>query len=364
MKINKQELLDALSLVAPALDEKSVIEDSDYFLFEDDIIAAYNTKICIIKEFKTGLKGAIIGDPFRKLLGKISNDEVSLSITKTKGLGVKAGKASFGFLYSEAEPLRQMVKELGFDEVKRWQKLHEGLKEAIITSSFSTTTELVYPELTGIAVQGSDVMSSDRFRITWQHLPEGEGFSKQVQVLIPARSAVHLLDCDFSHYCLKDGWIYFHSKKEKVYLAIRLLQSEFPIEKCKELFPKKQKPDLTLEMPDELPSVLDKALVILEEDSLLNKLVHMTVSGKTLTCEAKKKEVGWFEEKLTLKKAVGKVFSFSVNPMFLKQVMKHTSTLMLFQNNLVFTSDGFKHRMSLKKAVVDEDQKKRQKQMF
>lgn len=145
--------------------------------------------------------------------------------------------------------------------------------------------------------------------------------------------------------------MYLNAKEDEAFLAIKLLESEFPVDKCKGLYPTKKKPDLVLDLPEGLNDLLDRALVIIEDDSVLTKLVKIEVVGKQLKVSSEKKELGWFEGKADLKKSAGKKsFSFSVNPMFMKQVMKHTTQLVLSGKDLIFESENgnFRHRMSLK----------------
>lgn len=338
--IKKEDLLRALDRVKLGLSAKGMVEtEFEQYLFMGDRIATCGEDVCIVVPFPIGFSCSVRANELYKLISGFTSDEILLEQKKGE-LTARSGKdSSFGLAYSEPGASHEMVKSLNHDGLK-WKKLPKEVRDAIVLCSFSASKDLSKPELTGVHVRGKDVLSSDNYRISWYQL---EKTKMEKEFLVPASGAVHLADYDLSHYSLTESWIHF--KGEDVFFSIRLLGGEFP-QKAMGFFPEKTKRGF--ELPKELNGILDKALVLLQDDSLLNKQVKLVFGEKEISCRVDKQDVGWFFESIPLKKGIKEKMEVEVNPIFLKEILKRSTEVVLVdENRMMFLSDNFKHLIAL-----------------
>jgi DNA polymerase III sliding clamp (beta) subunit (PCNA family) len=195
--------------------------------------------------------------------------------------------------------------------------------------------------MVGVSVFKGDVLSTDGYRITWCMIKD----LIDERCFFPAYSAAMLPRYSLASYCIKDNW--FCLKGPEVLFCSCLLDYSFPDEKVKSFF-KNIRKNKGVEIPKELGALVDRALVLLENDLLLDKEMTLEVAKGKITCRVDRKDVGWFKEKMDFpdKKTS---FKIEVNPMFLKEVLKHASHMALVSDStLRLYSDSFEHLISLR----------------
>jgi len=330
---NRLDLLTVLDSLKPGLSNR---EETSY-LFMKDRIATYNDELCLVADYPIGFEGSVRAEELYKLLMKTSAKEINLDLEEQQ-LKVKAGKSSFGLAYREGSEIQEKVESLKHKELK-WRPLSKELKDAMVLCSFSASKDMTKPALTGVYVGGGEVLSSDNYRISWYKVEEGIRRS----FLVPATSIVHLIGYEMKEYCLMDSWIHFSDGK--LHFSARLLSEEFPT-KAREFFP--EETEEGFELPKELSGVLDKAMVLLQDDFLLDKAVKLTFTEKDVSCRVDKMDVGWFLESVPLERGTKGQIEIEINPVFLKEILKRTSTVSLMgEDKVLFTSGNFRHLIAL-----------------
>ena len=336
-KFDRQELIAVLDKLKPALATKAIVEQTTHYLFMKDRIATYNDEMCCAEKYPIGFSGSVKAEEFYKLLSKSSAKKVDLDLQEGQ-VKVRVGSSSFGLAYMEEGEAHKKVSSLGHDELK-WRPLPEDLKNGLILCSFSASKDMTRPALTGVYVSGDNVLSSDNYRISWYRLHD----ELRRKFLLPASSVVHLVNYDVNEYCLTDSWMHF--REGDFVFSTRLLSEEFP-EKAKEFFP--EEVGECFELPQEMGNTLDKALVLLQDDFLLDKEVSITFSQNEVVCDVKKKDVGWLTEKTEMEAGPKEDVSIKVNPIFLKEILKKTTKLsVISEDKILFMSDNFKHLIAL-----------------
>ena len=336
---SKEQLVKALDRLSPGLLHKSLIPQMSHYLFMKDRIATYNENISVEVPFDIGFSGSVPAEEFYKLLNKVPSKDIQLSL-EGEQIVVKAGSSSFGLAYTQPEAIHQQVEQL--EEARtNWLELTGEAKQAMVLCSFSTSRDSSKPALRGVLVGNNEVLSSDNYRISWYQLKEGQ----IRRLFLPvASSLVHLIKYDVKEYCLVHSWIHFRG--EGIVFSSRLLEEEFP-QKAKEFFPKEDEIGEGFELPKTLLDLLDKALVLLIDDFLLDKKVTLTFQEDEILCEASKPNLGWFRESVPLKNGPKESVVIEANPIFLKEVAKHATKVFILENKLLFISGNFKHLISL-----------------
>jgi len=337
-KINRKELLEVLDDLKPGLATSNILDQMDHYLFMDDRVAACDGEVCVVKEFPIGLSGSVKASEFYKLLSGVDSKELELRLEEGQ-LTTGRGKSSFGLAYREPGESHSLVESLGYGDLS-WRKLSGEMKRAIGLCAFSASKDMTKPALSGVYVGGGDVLSSDNYRISWFR-PEEGGIKRGF--LIPASAAVHLIHYDLDGYSLTDSWVHFKGKG--LFYSARLLGEEFP-QKARSFFPEEHEEGF--ELPEGLVEALNKSLVLLQEDSLLDKRVDISFEKDKTICSMRKADVGWVREEVPLKDGPEEPMKLSVNPVFLKEVLRHaTRVVAMDENRIMFLSGNFRHLIAL-----------------
>lgn len=337
-RIDREELLKMLDDLKPGLAVSNILDQMDHYLFMGDRIATCDGEICVVGEFPIGFSGSVKASEFYKLLSGMDSKKLELTLEKGQ-LTAGEGKSAFGLVYREPGEFHSLVESFGYGDLS-WRKLSEEMKRAIGLCSFSASKDMTKPVLSGVYVGGGDVLSSNNYRISWFQ-PE-EGAIKR-NFLIPASAAVHLIHYDLDRYSLTDSWMHFKGKG--LFYSARLLGGEFP-SNAKMFFPEEYGEGF--ELPEELIEALNKSMILLQEDSLLNKQVDLFFKRDKIICSVRKKDVGWVREEVSLKGGPKEPIKLSINPVFLKEVLRYaTRVVAVDENRIIFLSDNFRHLIAL-----------------
>lgn len=330
MKIKKQKLLQALTLVKPGLAKNGLIDGTDSFNFMDNSIRAHNDDIQISVDFKIGLKGSIPSQNFYNLLSKIPDEEIEMK--QTKNQIILAGKKKTAkFIFSEVSKAIQSYvnpKEL------KWKNLPKDFSECLKFCLFSVgegTTRLGC-----IFIKENYVTSSDDLRITRRFMEK----SIPLELLITGDSVKELVKYNPSHFCKSNSWIHFKNR-DGVLFSCRLIEGVFP--DVKDLLEIK---GIKIRLPKNLTDSIDRAKTMVDPD---NNYITLSLSKGLLTCKGRGKN-GLYEEE---KRAIysGPNIEIRVNPEFLSQILPILDTVILGENVLSFRGENFTHVLCINEAL-------------
>ena len=81
MKLNRNELLDCLNIVRPAIASKEVIEQTTCFIFQAGQVITYNDEVAIHAALPEGfeVEGAIPAKELLNILNRFKGDEVEFT---------------------------------------------------------------------------------------------------------------------------------------------------------------------------------------------------------------------------------------------------------------------------------------------
>lgn len=339
-KIQKGELLRILDKLRIGL---STGGGADHpFLFMGDKVAIYNEKVCVAVSLPAVFFScSVMADEFYKLVSGATGDIQLRKETdgqKHNQIVAEVGpNFSFGLPYEEPGDIHGMVESLGHNDLQ-WRPLTEEMKRAIVLCSFCASGDMTKPALSGVYVGGGEVLSSDNYRISWHRLEKGI----RRKFLVPATSVIPLVNFELDNYALTDSWVHF--KGADVIFSACLLFHEYPDGEVKGFFP--EKPGKEFEIPKKLSGVLDKTLVLLQEDHVIDKRVTLTFNKDNVVCSVEKPDLGWFKESIPMEGPKNSI-KVEANPVFLKEILKYSTKAFVKNNLMVFRSGNFKHLMAL-----------------
>lgn len=345
-KIDRKELLEVCKALVPGLATSEMIDQATHFVFFNDTIATYNDQICVIVPFYTGLECSVKAKYFHKLIDLVDSDSVVLSQVKRDNenyVTVKGKGFNFKLSAVEEGSVREYIKSIDLDSIT-WKALPDWVLDAFSLCSFSIASSAIILHLTGICVSGTDVLSSDRFRISWFKSKKklGQDF------IIPGKSIPHLIKHDPTHYCIGDGWIHFKNAMGIIFSVV-LIAEEYP--DVKSFFNVELKEENKIQIDRaKFKTVIHRSKVLLDEVDWIDKKVKLHFEGKEVRCFSEQEGAGSFEEFITLKSAIDGEFTITVNPEFLEQALERVVDIYYVDNSrVVLTSSNFKHVISLVK---------------
>lgn len=338
MKINKQQLLEALEIVKPGLASKEIIEQSTSFAFIGDRVITYNDEISISHPIEgLNLQGAIEAPNLYKFLGKIK-DEVLDFEPKGNEIILKTGRAKAGLL------LHAEIK-LPLEEVsgkKKWIDLPENFNKFISFAMTSCSKDMSRPVLTCVHINQTGVIeASDNYRITQCNLGDELQFET---FLLPASSAVEVVKINPINISIGKGWVHFKSESDTI-ISCRIILDKFP-NVTQVLNVKGTK----IILPQTINEVLEKAMIFAKRDHITDEIVSITIYEKKLVINAKS-DTSWYEEDVNINYNGEKII-FSITPYLLKSILSETRECILGNevNKLKFEGEGWQYVTMLRKS--------------
>ena len=333
--INRQDLIQTLTKVRPGLGkENDIIEQSSHFIFEKDRVWTLNSEITISQEFKSHLMGAVKADEFYKLLNKLEDDELKVSIQA--GEFSIQGKTVNAEIKIDPEIKLQPIKAPGINS-KNWQPLPKDFNDAISLCIFSASRNMIRPELTCLYITGKTVFSTDTFRATKREMVN----KVKTDFLIPATSAKELTKYNV-HKIFTDteGWLHFTNKEHTMFSCRTFADVQYP-SKIWDFFDIKGE---EIKLPDSFESIVDRVSTLVTADFDLDRFVDLTIKDNVLTCRGRGPH-GSVLEKIDIDYN-GEEIKVKVHPGFLAEILKQLSS-MIIGERLLFQGKLFSHAICL-----------------
>ena len=333
---NRKELLSILQLVKPGLATKEIIEQSTSFIFSKEQVIAYNDEISVSHPIKgIDLEGAVQAKELFALLNKLKDDTIELESTDTE-LIIKGKKAKAGIKLEIKTNVEETLKALGTP--KKWHPVPATLLEAIDFCLFSVGHDMTKAMLTCIYCGGSDIISSDGFRITIYNLDKGK---IETPVNLPGIAAAALKNYNPTEYSETAGWIHFRTKDEVVF-SCRTMSGAYPVDKIKG-FAENTKGEKA-KLPEGLAEALERAGIFSAGQDIkasTDDRIKITLDDGVLTVRGEG-QAGWFEESNRVRYK-GELLEFEVSPAHLLAILTHTDEVIIGENMLRFEGKNFVH---------------------
>lgn len=335
MKIKKQQLIDVLQVIKPAVSQKGIVEQMDCFLFTGQYVFAYNDKISIGHPFETDFNCGISAEELYRVIAKCPSDDIDLSFTENE-LVVAAKKFKSGIKHTEGE-LFDILPDKVLNAVK-WKSAPAEMQEGIDLCSFSAAKDASVPFLNCVAVIQDHIVSSDNYRVSRYTLPKAIPDS----FLLPVKAAVELCKISgISHYSLHAGWALFKNKETGVIFCARVVAVDYPDASISDILDVKGE---RFKIPDEvLPAI--EACDIFADPVALDSRMTLKIQKDVLCCKSKN-DRGWMEYSLDVKTKIDNL-EIDINPIFLGHILKHATMVTHGENKLLFRSGAFQHVMAL-----------------
>lgn len=330
MKVQRDELVQALALVRPGLANKEIVENSTAIMFGGGRAITYNDEIYASAPLPEGveLEGAVNGDKLYAILKQCKDSTITLKQNKREL--VVQGKA---FRSGLKRTVLDTLPDVG--EPKKWVKLTEPVLEGVRLCLFSVTHDATRPLLTCVHIFPQGVESCDNFRVSRFSTKTGAKKS----LLVPGRHAQHLLNYDgINAYGETEGWLHFRSS-DGVVFCCRTYSEEYP-----DLTPLLEEQGEPVRIPSRVQEMMEAAGVFVDAEHKVDAEITMHVADAIkLRTEG---AMGWYEGKCKVKYG-GEPCQIAINPFMLSDILKMKGKLYIGENTLQFRAGDFLHQAQM-----------------
>lgn len=331
MKIDKNELQNALEQVKPGLASRELIEQSTSFAFMGDRVVTYNDEISISHPVENlNVTGAVEAKTLYQFLSKVKREEIELEWEENQ-VKITAGKSTAGLTLEQEVKLP--VEEVG--EIGEWKDLPEGFTAALKRCAPCCSRDMSRPVLTCIHVNEDAVEASDSFQIIRYHLEEPVPVDR---FLIPATSAKELVKCNPTRIAWGEGWVHFQTEGGTVF-STRVFEGEFPdVSGHLEM-----EGGTPISWPKTVPVALERAEIFANTEDVIGDMPVATVSMKDGQMEiSARSDSGWFQETMRTKYK-GEEIKFMASVESLIQLLDLTQHCVWEDYKICFTGDTWTH---------------------
>jgi DNA polymerase III sliding clamp (beta) subunit (PCNA family) len=324
--MKKSDLQVALEIVKPGLSGNEVIEQSTSFAFIKGRVTTYNDEISVSHPVPgLSITGAVKAEELYQFLRKIKAEDLELEVRDNE-IQLTSGKAKAGLL------LQQEIK-LPLDEIGEhgdWEDLPSNFLKGLKFAIPSCSTMSSRPILTCVHVNdGGYIEASDSYRISRLTLKENMPVKT---FLLPSSSARTVLSLNPVQIAEGNGWIHFKTESGTV-LSCRIFEDKFP-----DITPFSKVTGDQITLKENITDILDRAMVFAKRDDSKTETINLSFSKGVLTVSSQS-DAGWFQETQRIK--FMETLSFSINPAFLKDILKETQEFTFSKAALRFEGEDW-----------------------
>jgi DNA polymerase III sliding clamp (beta) subunit (PCNA family) len=342
MEVNREDLLDVLNLVRPGLSQKEIVEQSNHFIFNKDEILAYNDELLISYPFDIELQCTVDASLFLKLISRMNSETVSIELKKDR-LEVWNAKTSAHIpIVKESEIFEYITKVTNGLADADWHRLSQDFIDGLRLCAFSAETDRVLGTLTCVRVEGEDIMSGSKIRVSWYKMDKkvDEDFYIEAALI----QELYKYE-DISSYTLSKAWAHFKSESGVTFSARRVIPLDLlPFREPFEGFPT----GVRIKIPADLRSSIETVNIVNEGETGADKLVMLVIDNDKITCKAETTKGAIFEE-VSFGKPVelDKTIQLTIRPDFLIDVLEKATYMYFSDRMILFKRQAFQHAACL-----------------
>lgn len=341
IEINRVEALKSLENAMVAVDVNRRLMQSDTFVFYKGNLITFNGEMRTIQTSPFGdeIEGSILAQDLLAVFKKFSDENLLIS-------------AGDGELLVSGEKRKAGVKMdqdilMPFKTVQRakeYKPLRPELMDYLVQASLvCSKDESANWEMTHVHADAEFVDATDRHRYFRASLATGLDKPLLIQAkLVQVLSKFKLVEIDAT---TTEGWVHFRTAEN---FEISLIMNKSGYFKRTMLDNLLVLPDAKyVQLPENLEEILARAEIMSDKE---NPSVEITLKEGEVSVFSKK-AFGWFRETQKVD-YIGPDFSFSINPAFLRGMLKNTKEMLVNDFLAKVSVDGTHFVAALIKKVV------------
>jgi DNA polymerase III sliding clamp (beta) subunit (PCNA family) len=343
MKVNRKNLVDCLEMAVSALGTNVLVPNFQYIQINGDVIQATDGNVLITTWANVeSLGNFAVPRAFYDLLKNLTTEEVEL-IFKDDKLKVKTTKLVGTFTTVESSGIMEKNEiDAGYVFPESIPNFIEGLSFC----RFGVSTDETSGSLCGIRIEGKYLYSTDRYRITKWELTDDLGFSCTLPVKFVDILLKHKNDISAEvGYVPSNNTFFAHFTNADIVTTV--LPGDY--QSLAEYFPKSSYVEVVFD--GEQTHSLEKHVSFLKNVNPLDKELLVKIVNDTCIFISEDPESGILSEDVKILNVKDVELEFSVNPIFLKDIMNICSGFKYFPDNglILFEADNLRYLVQIRK---------------
>ena len=320
-----KELLNVLEKVKPGISSKNTNESMSYFYFSGKDVITYNDKISIQHPFQTEFSLFVNANDFYKLISKISTDEIDV-VEKNEKLNITAKTVRSSLSTIHDDEISKRIENLG-DLLKeaKWNKLSDNFCNCLSLCFATASTQESAGTLTCVYVKDNICVSSDNSRVSYVTLD-----SPLEEMFIQASEIKNLIAIEPKEYAISKSWLHFRNEDGCVF-SIRKIEGSFP-----DFIQFFEFEGIQINFPKDILEGINIASILVDAN---DKVINIKIAKNFLILSAKS-DGGQILHRSKIDYD-DKEINFAINPEFIKEMMKHSTSIFVGKDKAKLTSDNF-----------------------
>lgn len=349
--MKREALLTAIKSIMLGIEKTGKIVGMDFLVFDNDFVRSFKDEVSVSYPLETGVDGAVHAEEFFKVLSKMGEEDVELSIEEGR---IKLKDKQTCIWFNSLEPrLLGEVKARACSLLTdlEWYELPKDFIEGLNLCLFGSSTDRALEDLSGINITESQITSTDDMRMSF-YIMEGPVVRP---FTIPVKTAQSLveLETEFSSIALTKSWAHLYSKEEAVF-SVRLMSHKYDLGQLKDMAAgQKYGPkDAVYTFPKGIMEALTRAQIFAQKGPLGIvdvPMVSIEYSDKNLVITASR-QIGEILEHIPWKdKPMPEGIIIWSQPDFLTKVLKVTDSFKIApsRKSILFSKKNFQHFMAV-----------------
>lgn len=332
MRVKREELLKVLESVSPGLAPREIIEQSSCIVFHDGKVMTFNDEVACSRKSPLNIEGAVKAEPLLKLLGKLSEDDIDMSVSGAE-LCVKGARREARFRL-EAEV---MLPVESVDVPDKWRALAPEFNDAINIVHACASGEESQFVLTCIHVHKNHLEACDRFQMARYPVDTGV----DTPLLIRAESLKKIVGFDMTEVSETGAWIHFRNPAGLVLSCRKYAESYYNLD---EFITSDGTTPVVL--PGGLEEAVDKAQIFSGENAE-GDLVTVNLKPDKITIQGEGASGRYREVKKV--RFDGEPMKFNIAPKLLVEVTKKSNECRIGAERLFIDTGKFRYVTRIEK---------------
>lgn len=330
MKLNRQDFLDKLELVYPAIATNPVVAHYSYFKITKgstdaiDRLQAHNGLVIIETILVEGIEHtcAIPAEPFIKLLRSLDDEEIEL-IFKVDEVKVKAKTVKGKFTILDEVPVNDIpISDNPIEDKVMLNDLFEGFKACSLYVNKDKTSG----SSRGVRIDKGNVVGTDGFRVALYQLEKPFSFTcsvptKFIDIVLKKRDELNLLS-----YIEEEGFVAVLNDGTQI--GTKVLLGEYP--PYLDYFPDSDDYVKMNFVDKEMFFAMDRHINFLSRLDLIDKEIQVHIIGDKIITTSKDELVGELIDEASISSDEELDVEFPINPIYLRNIVNVCSCFKYF----------------------------------
>ncbi len=328
----RKAVLEILKMIKPGVASKDLVESMKYFFLSGKEIVTYNDRISISHPLQTSFSTFVKADAFFNVMAKSTAGEITIAKgkdkinVKAKGLNVNLTTVVDDDIVSRIKTIRESLVDA------KWFKLPDNFSECINLCSFAASKAESESTLSCVRIEPKCVIASDNNRIAMATMDKSMN-----PMFIKASEVKNLISIKPIAYSLSTGWLHFKNEQNCIF-SIREVKGDYPNFHTHFKFDGER-----VDLPKNLTEGTDLASIFTTETD--QPFISITIFNNKCLLSVSS-EFGGMDFTTPIEYS-GQKLEFIINPDFLLEMMKYSTSIVLTKGKAKLEAENFSLLTSL-----------------